>query len=193
MEISILPYWCTSRITAEEATNPQTKHADRMLLSSSSQKLSQTYLRVGGSQWTCRGEKSDFVIFFLLLLSFFLSHNKTLPKDSLPTKPLLELIYVQDNTAIAVVLAMTTFVCKLARPAVLAIYYPMAGGDGQDHVPVFSAYVAFFFQWRLHRAYIQYPVPLQWCDVARTMTKKLRISCARKSTQTRGKKFSPKD
>ena len=55
-----------------------------------------------------------------------LSHNKTLPKDSLPTKPLLELIYAQDNTAIAVVLAMTTFVCKLARPAVLASYDPMA-------------------------------------------------------------------
>ena len=61
-----------------------------------------------------------------LLSSFFLSHNKTLPKDSLPTKPLLELIYAQDNTAIAVVLAMTTFVCKLARPAVLASYDPMA-------------------------------------------------------------------
>ena len=58
----------------------------------------------------------------LLLLSF---SYKTLPKDSLPTKPLLELIYAQDNTAITVVLAMTTFVCKLARPAVLASYDPM--------------------------------------------------------------------
>ena len=47
---------------------------------------------------------------------------KTLPKDSLPTKPLVELIYAQDNTAITVVLAMTIFVSKLARPAVLASY-----------------------------------------------------------------------
>ena len=30
-EISILPYWCTSRITANEDTTPQTKHADRMI------------------------------------------------------------------------------------------------------------------------------------------------------------------
>ena len=122
MEISILPYWCTSRIMAKEATNPQTKHADRMLLPSSSQKHSQTYLRARGSRWTSRGENSDFVIFFLLLLSF---SYKTLPKDSLPTKPLVELIYAQVNTAIAVVLAMATFICKLARPAVLASYNPM--------------------------------------------------------------------
>ena len=39
---------------------------------------------------------------------------------------LFELIYVQVNTAITVVLAMTTFVCKLARPAVIASYDPMA-------------------------------------------------------------------
>ena len=59
--------------------------------------------------------------------SFFLSFSyKTLRNDSLPTKPLLELIYAQDNTAIAVALALTTFVCKLARPAVIASYDPMA-------------------------------------------------------------------
>ena len=65
---------------------------------------------------------SSSFFFFLLLLSF---SYKTLPKDSLPTKPLVELIYAQVNTAIAVVLAMTTFICKLARPAVLASYNPM--------------------------------------------------------------------
>ena len=118
-EISILQYRCTSRITAKEATTPQTKHADRMILPSSSQKHSQTYLRVRGSRWTCRGEKSDLVIFFL-------SHNKILPQDSVPTKALLEFIYAQNKTDFTVVESLSPFVHELARTAVLASYDPMA-------------------------------------------------------------------
>lgn len=50
-EISNWPYWCVSRITAKEATNLHTKHADRMILPSGSHKHSQTYLTVCGSRY----------------------------------------------------------------------------------------------------------------------------------------------
>ena len=42
---------------------------------------------------------------------------KTLVKDSLPTKPILEMIYTQNDTTFAVVLTLTS-----ARAAVLATY-----------------------------------------------------------------------
>ena len=48
---------------------------------------------------------------------FLLSH---LVKDCLVTKALLEIIYVQNNITFTTVLAMTSFVCKLARAAVLS-------------------------------------------------------------------------
>ena len=101
---------------AKEATKPQTKYADRMILPSSSPKYSRTYLRVCGSKKQIH-EKHRFR--HLLLSSF---SYKTFVKHSLPTKALLELIYIQNNIAFAIVLAMTSSVCKLVRVAVLASY-----------------------------------------------------------------------
>ena len=66
---------------------------------------------------------------FRHLLSFFflLSHNKNLPKDSIPTKALLEFIYAQNNTDFTVVEPLSPFAHELARTAVfLASYDPMA-------------------------------------------------------------------
>ena len=53
------------------------------------------------------------------LLSF--SH-KTLVKDSLPTKPLLELIYIQNNMTLAIVFTLNSFVRILTRVAVFTGY-----------------------------------------------------------------------
>ena len=70
-EISNLPYLCTSRKMAKEATKAQTKHADRMTLTSSSQKPSKTYLRVRRSRETsrCQIPISSSSFFLLLLLT----------------------------------------------------------------------------------------------------------------------------
>ena len=72
------------------------------------------YLRVHGSQESRNNslKKSNFILF---------SHSfsyKTLGKDSLPTKALLELIYTQNNIAFAVVFTLTSYAFKLARVAV---------------------------------------------------------------------------
>ena len=53
-------------------------------------------------------EKSDTFVFFLIE-TFSQGYNY-----SLPTKPRLELIYVQNDVTFAVVLALTSFVCKMA-------------------------------------------------------------------------------
>ena len=69
--------------------NPQTKHAERMILPSSSQIYSQTYLWVRGSWETDRpkGRISSSSFFFLLLL--LLSHTKLLTSIAYKLKQLL--------------------------------------------------------------------------------------------------------
>ena len=47
---------------ANEATKPQTKHVDTVMLPISSPNYSQAYLRVCGSQEQV-AEKSDFIVF----------------------------------------------------------------------------------------------------------------------------------
>ena len=85
---------------------PQTKHAERIILPSSSQVYSQIYLWVQRS-WETR-RKNDFIIF---LLSF--SH-KTLDYRSLQTKAVIELIHAQNDIAFVIVAPFSQFVCKLA-------------------------------------------------------------------------------
>jgi len=102
----------TGWILGKEATNPQsgqTKHADRMILPSSSQKYSRTYLRACGSQNKSL-KKSRF--------GHVLSSYKPLVKDSLSTKPLRNLYYAK-NDVFGVVLCLSSSVCKLATAAVL--------------------------------------------------------------------------
>ena len=54
-------------------------------------------------------EKFDFFLLFLLII-----------KHSLPTKSVLELLYMQNTVTFIAVLALTSVACKLARAVVLA-------------------------------------------------------------------------
>ena len=74
-------YICITRIMAKEATNPKQKHADGMILPSSSHKYSRRYLSIRWS-WETVG-------FCHLLFSFLLSRTKLLTSIAYKLKHLL--------------------------------------------------------------------------------------------------------
>ena len=78
-EILNLPLLCITRIMAKEATRPKTKHAERMILPSSSQKYTWTYLWVRGV------EKHRRKVWFRR----HLSHTKLLTSIAYQLKQLL--------------------------------------------------------------------------------------------------------
>ena len=97
----------------------QTKHADRMILPSSSQKYLQRYLWVPESRETDCRKSRIFVIFFLSSSSSF-SYKLLTSSYSLPTKAVIELLHTQNDIALVILAPFSPFVCKLAREAVLA-------------------------------------------------------------------------
>jgi len=101
----------------QRSYKPQIKHAERMILPSSSQKNSRTYLWVRGSWETDRKRSWISSSSFF----FFLSHSyKTLDEHILQTKAVIELLHAQYDIVFIVVAPFIQFVCKLARVAVLA-------------------------------------------------------------------------
>ena len=103
--------------SCQRSYKPQTKHAERMILPSSSPKHSWTYRWVRGSWETDRRKSRIWSSSFFL--SFFFSY-KLLTSIAYKLKHLLSYFTHRDDIAFVVVAPFSPFICKLARVADLA-------------------------------------------------------------------------